>query len=502
MAALRPPSRVLRLPETLPDGGLLAGWSLELAHRRQPIGFSFGPDHEGPQTGVLDPILLESEGHLLTIAPTGAGKGVGCIVPALLRHQGPVIVVDPKGENAMITARHRRDRGDQVVVLDPLGITGLTAGAFNPLDLITPEEATGVDDAAALAAALLPAGTERDRFWVSRGRQLLLAAILHVTTDLPRSSATLMQVRRLVNEAAGNPAEVAERLAASRHPEVRLIAQNLLISASETLGGITAFAQDGVDFLRGPLLDAATAHSSFDLDQVTRGAPMAIYIVLPPHMLASHGRYLRIVISSLLALVTRRRARPERPTLFIIDEAAQLGTLDELRSAVTLMRGYGLQTWSFWQDVSQIRNLYPEDWQTMVNNCRVFQAFGAANLAAAREMSDLVGFLTPEAVLDLERGEMLLQIAGDEAVVARLPNYLTDPAFAGMADANPLFAAGRDPLPEPRPIREYLRSPVQPRQAATPHPVDQHIAAQLAKWIAAQPADPDWRGEDGVQAAQ
>ena len=45
-------------------------------------------------------------------------------------------------------------------------------------------------------------------------------------------------------------------------------------------------------------------------------------------------------------------------------EAAQLGTLGALRQAVTLLRGYGLQVWSFWQDLSQVRNLYPQDWQT------------------------------------------------------------------------------------------------------------------------------------------
>src|SRR3546814_14619691 len=50
----------------------------------------------------------------------------------------------------------------------------------------------------------------------------------------------------------------------------------------------------------------------------------------------------------------RRRARPEASTLFVLDEAAQLGTFNELRQAVTLLRGYGLQTWSFWQDASQL----------------------------------------------------------------------------------------------------------------------------------------------------
>ena len=56
---------------------------------------------------------------LMTIAPTGAGKGTGCIVPALLRFDGPVIVVDPKGENALMTVRRRRELGQEVAASTP-----------------------------------------------------------------------------------------------------------------------------------------------------------------------------------------------------------------------------------------------------------------------------------------------------------------------------------------------------------------------------------------------
>ncbi len=174
-------------------------------------------------------------------------------------------------------------------------------------------------------------------------------------------------------------------------------------------------------------------------------------------MLESHARLLRLWISTLLTLIMRRRNRPPEPTLFILDEAAQLGSLAQLRQALTLLRGYGLQTWSFWQDVSQLQLLYPRDWQTMVNNCRVIQAFGANNLTAASSMAGLMGFVTGAGLLDLMQDEMLLQIAGDDAVIARRPNYLTDPIFDGLYDDHPLFDTDRDPLPQPNTLREYLR---------------------------------------------
>lgn len=229
----------LELPPSLEGSGLLVGWSMEHERGKAPMGFSFGDPEATPAMGFVDPILMDGEGHLLTIAPTGAGKGVGCIVPALLRYMGSAIVLDPKGENASITARWRRSNGQQVVVLDPMGLTGQESGTLNPLDLIDPAAATGVDDAAALVTALLPNSLDdgKNTFWVSRARQLLLALILHAVTDLPPNERTLTKVRQLASRLAADPDGVSRSFAASRHPEVRMIQGNLQISARETLGG-------------------------------------------------------------------------------------------------------------------------------------------------------------------------------------------------------------------------------------------------------------------------
>ncbi|MBN8913493.1 MAG: type IV secretory system conjugative DNA transfer family protein, partial [Rhizobiales bacterium] len=61
-----------------------------------PHGLLLGCSRAAKAKPVLDD---GHEGHLITIAPTGAGKGVSCIIPALLTWRGPAVVVDPRGEN-------------------------------------------------------------------------------------------------------------------------------------------------------------------------------------------------------------------------------------------------------------------------------------------------------------------------------------------------------------------------------------------------------------------
>lgn len=103
---MQPRTPSLPVDPDLPEDGLLVGWSLEAEHQRVPVGFRFaGASSEHRRAGEhLDPILFTAEGHLITIAPTGAGKGIGALIPTLLRHPGQVIVIDPKGENYRVTA--------------------------------------------------------------------------------------------------------------------------------------------------------------------------------------------------------------------------------------------------------------------------------------------------------------------------------------------------------------------------------------------------------------
>lgn len=494
MLDLVPIQSKLELPSELGGNRLLVGWSMELEHKKTPIGFSFGDPECTPATGFIDPILMEMEGHLMTIAPTGAGKGVGCIVPALLRFDGPLIVIDPKGENALITARRRKELGHTVAIVDPIGVTGLASTPINPLDLLDPSGPTLVDDAMAIIATMIDnrmgRNTSDGDYWSERGATFVLGVMLHVVSDLPPARRHLGTVRELVAQAMGeagiysqmaeNPAStlsssntVLGALERSRNSEAVRIGQMLRLGAVSTLGGILSFAQSIVEVARGDAITKSLASTGFELDAVTRGDPLSIYLVLPPHMLDSHGKLLRLWVHTLMTLITRRNARPEKSTLFLLDEAAQLGTFTPLRRAVTLMRGYGLQTWSFWQDPSQLRNLYPDDWQTMVNNCRAVQCFGANTMLAAESMAAIVGFRPAERLLDLADHEMLLQLSGDAPVLARLPSYLTDPAFTGMYDANPFHDPARPVMrPAPPVERVVVRRPAGQGESETLSPSD------------------------------
>lgn len=451
-----------KLPETLPDEGLLVGWSLEAERRRPAIGFTApGKSFESPSK-MLEPILDSSEGHLLSVAPTGAGKGVGCIVPALLRYPGPVVVVDPKGENYAVTAQRRREMGQTVVLLDPFGVTpDAESQRFNPMDLADPETRFFIEDVSTLASltTMNPGerGAHRDPFWPQMGRILVSAAIMDVLTMPDSDDPTLPAARDLLNQPLDRLAERAKEWLNSPHPELRRLAGMLANPATQTMGGYWAYALNQLDFLKGELVRKNLSASDLDLNQVLRGDPLSIYLVLPPDKLESHAPLLRLWIGSLVAVLSRRSQRPAKPTLMLVDEAAQLGQLPQLRAAVTLLRGYGVRVWTFWQDLSQLRRLYPDDWETILNNCRIQQFFGATTGMAAEAVSKVSGYGTRASVLALEPDELILNVSGDEPVIVRRPNYLLDPPFSGLFSPNPFYRGDEKPH-EPRTRAVFRRS--------------------------------------------
>jgi len=162
-------------------------------------------------------------------------------------------------------------------------------------------------------------------------------------------------------------------------------------------------------------------------------------------------------IGCLMDQICKRRHQVEQPTLFILDEAAQLGTLKQLRRAITLLRGYGVRTWSFWQDLSQLKYLYP-DWETLYNNTRYIQTFGATTHLLANSIANLLNL--PEKINPLTLGskQLILAEAGKAARLADKPDYLNDASFKGLYDDNPFY----QPMPEPESRSEPRSSAVPP----------------------------------------
>ncbi|WP_322813312.1 type IV secretory system conjugative DNA transfer family protein [Terricaulis sp.] len=418
---------------------LLLGWKAD-GDGRDPIGFGAPRAAEEAIQGEV-PILYGEDRHLLTIAPTGAGKGRGVIIPNLLRFEGSVIVIDPKGETWHVTHRRRKEMGQEVRLLDPFGAVSKRTDSLNPFDLFDRPGALLDADAEMLASLLAgDVGFHKEPFWDNWGRSLMAGVIAAVAETAPKGERHFGKVREILmsDDAVYNLAALIEG-----HENLnRLSKQNIssfLPITEQTRSGILSTAQSYLKVVNSDSALRSLSKSTISLDSVRKGDPMTIYIVIPPDKLESHGALLRLWVGALMLTVMGRKRRPKRSTLFLLDECAQLGEFGPLRQSMTLLRGYGLQVWPFFQDLSQLQRLYPKDWRTIFNNAGVFQLFGVANHLMAKESSELIGDVNADTLRAMTKAQQIIAASNEKAMSARLPDYLLDAPFQGQFDANPMF---------------------------------------------------------------
>ncbi len=392
----------------------------------------------------------------MTIAPTGAGKGRDVIIPNLLSYDGSVVVFDPKGENYDVTHRYRRDvLGHQIVLLDPFGSShtgGEERDCLNPFDVQAhlarrrgESLAESAGDFGRLLAEILGGGFRSlsDPFWDEMAQLLIAGLAADMITHRSDHSRNLPELRRRLfsrNVRSYISSALAERegdMDPGTAQEFRML---ISIGAAETTfaGIVATAAQQLAPFSSRSTVESISA-TSFDLTALTDPAKrISLYIVLPPHKLRTHQRLLRAWVGSLLYLVMNNQGGGTQ-LLFMIDEAAQLGRFSLLEEAITLLRGYGMRTWTFWQDLAQIESLYGVSAETMINNSGVLQAFGATNFRSADALASRLGCDAGE-MFAMDEGEQMVAFRGEWPVRLQRFNYLTDNQLASRSDPNPRFS--------------------------------------------------------------
>jgi type IV secretion system protein VirD4 len=345
--------------------------------------------------------------HLVSIAPTRSGKGVSLIIPNLLTYRGSVLVVDPKGENAWVTAPHRRDAFNQkTYIVDPWGEVNRRYGSFagesetiarfNPLSLLDPDSDEYVDDLAYLADAIIISQSSRDPHWDDSARELVAGLIAFVVeSPAYRADASLALVRGLLS-LPGPELRVVFKDAQALGP--RSIARAKLSrfdADTPEVNSVMSTARTQTAFLDSDVLARNMEASDFSFEDLYRGN-ISVYLVLPPDKLETYARWLRLMVSIGIRAVSRGGSRGGLPTLFILDEFGTIGKLNAVAQAYGLMAGLGMILWAFAQDLNQLKRDYPEHWETFIGNSQAVTCFGVMDNFTADYISKFLGTRTVE----------------------------------------------------------------------------------------------------------
>lgn len=440
-------------------------------------GFALGRFPGAPDN--LDP-RLRYMGHVLTCARNGSGKGVGVVIPALLEYPGSAVVLDIKGENYAVTARARRAMGHAVFLVDPFGVTGDVPFGFNPLDRLDLSDPDVVSKASNLVEMIVVADGAQDgnsAHFNESAKDLIRGLLVYVCSLSDPTRRTLGEVRRILtlpmSTQDGRESFVGHLSDMSADPSLAFglparSANGFLAKATTPEGsGVLSTAQRHTSFLDDPRIAAALARSDFGFDELKAKA-MTVYVVMPPATLAAQSRFMRILVDAAYAAITATPGAPQYNVLFLLDEFSQLGRMEAIEKAMSLVRGYGARFWIVIQGLDQLKGVYPR-WQTFLSSA-ANQFFGVGDNETAKYVSDMLGqttiefrtvgdssssslqgggssgtstsqqltgrsLLTPDEVIRT-KGTIVV-IPGERPYQLNLMSYLRDPEYAGLFDANP-----------------------------------------------------------------
>lgn len=355
-------------------------------------------------------VTYSGEGHLITFAPTGTGKTSGPVITNALTHSGQLIVLDIKGEVYAATAEARRKMGQEVCVIDLRD--GKESDALNPLDLAI---RSGTDPAAvgrSFAAEFIErTANERDRFWSDWSETMIGGAIAWLITDCEPEERRLSGIFDLFNEDDVTyklAAMLDEKKVSSRAGKAAFVGL-LQLSDRETRPSVIGTVQSHLRLLDSDLVRRVTDTTTMDIDAFAAGKPMSLYIIVPPFRLTAYRPLLRMWLSGLIQLLTQRAHAPKERTLMLCDEAGNLGKMETLLTAATLLRSSGVTLWTFWQNAAQL-SVYGPQANTLTDNAGVIQIFGVRNFRMAQEIANVIGGVSAEELLRMNGDEQMLLI--------------------------------------------------------------------------------------------
>ena len=336
------------------------------------------------------------EGSLITVAPPGSGKTQCHVIPNLLTWRGPAVVLDIKGEIFNSTSGWRAANVGPVYKFAPLDPAN--SHAYNPLTAVSQHPDHIWEDARFVADMMIVPSKALDTFWEDKARDILTAAIAHVSYGKPPEQRNMGDVLDILHS-VGWDRFVLSLQATTDVSTMARSGRSLAEMERKTRDGALQNALTSLSAWEGDRIARATIKSDWRPNDLRSGQNPTVYICINPNEIDSYASLLRVIIAQHIRTLTAKL--PERgglPILFILDELPRLRRMPPVEEALDIGRQYGIKLWMFAQSVGQLEAAY-DNADGMVGSCAV-RMFMNPSLydETAQKLSDDMGFR--ESIID------------------------------------------------------------------------------------------------------
>lgn len=483
-----------------------AHWNVNLADFNKRYTSPFG----SPLNGGDDNMILTNDvkmslndrgtqrnNNVLVIGGAGTGKSRYVVKPNLLQENASYVVTDPAGEMIRAMGMPLKNAGYDIKIFNLVDM--YHSNCYNPFNYIRNDEGV-ISLINCLIRNTTPPGQHSgDPFWEKSETALLQALIFYLIhhekdISLQNFSTIMIMLRLAAIDQKGNPLDENRSDIKSKldilFDNVRRDDKNSIavkqydtykMAAGRTMKSILISCSVRLTVFNLQTIADLTSSDSMELDQLG-DRRMALFIVTsqtdPTYNFLASMMYTQLFDA--LYYKAGKQETGERlkyPVRCMLDEFVNIGEIPDFTKKLATMRKYNISATVIIQNLSQLKAMYKDDWETITGNCDSLLFLGGKEWTTLQSISDMLGkatitvqnhgrstgskgtgnlnynvtarnLMTPEEISVMDNSDCILFIRGESPFFGKKYIYDKHPRYKTTGDANKDYIFDYTKMPE------------------------------------------------------
>lgn len=340
--------------------------------------------------------------NILVVGGSGAGKSRGFALPNIMQCCCSMVITDPKAELLRKTGGLLEKKGYEVRVFDLINPD--TSFCYNPFEYVHDDK-----DVLRLISNLIqnttPKGSQSsDPFWEKSETALLQALMLYLLHEAPPEEQNFAMIMEMLGSAQvkeededyESPLDILFDRLEMRDPDSIAVKQYHIYKQAAGKTAKSILISVGVRLAAFNLPQIAKLTNTDELDLSSMGERKVALFCCIPDADTSLNYLVGMIYSQLFQTLYYMADRVHGgalpvPVNCIMDEFPNVSLPNEFEKILATCRSRSIYCSIIIQNMSQLKALFKDSWESMVGNCDEFLYLGGNEKETHKYVSELLG---------------------------------------------------------------------------------------------------------------